>query len=696
MAACTHAVSTASTTNASSYASGSFTPAAGDLLVAFVTATGTVAAGSMTDSQNLGWSKVTTALKASSADTLYCFVANKFAAASSMTVTFDCTGDAATGAVIQVVRVASMLRKGPLAIRQSAVSSNQTSGTPGPSFAASALTGNVTLGLVGNATNPATMTTPTNWTEQNDTGYGTPTTGAEYVTRDSGFTGTTITWGSSSASAFGAIIVELDTSSAPTMSTPTPFNWRCAQVDQNAQTTGNISVFFPNPTLANNGLFLLLQTGGAAVFSGVADDQSQSWTNHGTTVTSGQKFEVWYKANSAAGVRKVTISRSSGTISYPQYILFEAYNTDASAPIDVISTMASDSGTAVSWGNQSVTYDGSLVVSWAGDVTASDNLNGGTSFTAGTSGTLIYCDSNAGTIVQTQPADAQGAFAPAATVCNTDAWSGLSLVLKGISSSTGTAPSATDIRVHSIRSWALGASTTSPHTFRMPVVGNLLVLAYIGQPSSGGSSAILTSGTLASVSLSQTGTDASNTGIGIGQQWRAENVTPSATATGSLTVDPSNPWTGTGGFHSICMLYDIVNAATSPYDTSANTSGKQTSSGNLSTVTITPTAQPGLTILGGGPLNAHTAAECATPSTYLYDGYYQTTTDGGDTTIAECDMWAHTVRHTSTSSLTYVFTTINNSGGVQEWAVVAGAYKEASTPASLLPGRYAMTPLLVR
>lgn len=80
----THRVSTASTSNATSYTSGSFTPASGDLLVAFVVATGTVAAGSMTDSQGLGWDEIDTALKASSTDTIYLFVSRATAAASSI------------------------------------------------------------------------------------------------------------------------------------------------------------------------------------------------------------------------------------------------------------------------------------------------------------------------------------------------------------------------------------------------------------------------------------------------------------------------------------------------------------------------------------------------------------------------------------------------------------------------------------
>jgi len=213
MAAVVAGVATAHVADQASYVSGSFTPADGDLLVAFVTTSGKAVAGSLSDSQSLGWTAITSALKNTSADICEAFVSNRKAAASSMTVTYTVGGVGnATGCVIQVARVSAAPFAGALAIKQSAVQANQAAGTPAPVFGAAAVTTNPTLGLVGNSTNPATMTAPTSWTERSDTGYATPATGAEYVTRDSGFTGTTVTWGNASATAFASIIVEIDVS----------------------------------------------------------------------------------------------------------------------------------------------------------------------------------------------------------------------------------------------------------------------------------------------------------------------------------------------------------------------------------------------------------------------------------------------------------------------------------------------------
>lgn len=217
MATVTHAVSTTSSSNTNSYPSAAFTPALQDLLVGFVVASGTVASGGMTSSRpGFTFSKVTSAVKNSSADTIYAFVADQLVSeAVSQTATFDCTGDNATGAIIFIARVSGITKFGTPAasVRQYAVQNNQAgSTTAAPAFSASALTTNPTLGVVGNGASPAGLTQPSGWSEQGDTGYGTPTTGGEYVSRDSGFTGTTITWGSGSASAYGDIILEIDAS----------------------------------------------------------------------------------------------------------------------------------------------------------------------------------------------------------------------------------------------------------------------------------------------------------------------------------------------------------------------------------------------------------------------------------------------------------------------------------------------------
>jgi hypothetical protein len=239
MAAVVHGIATTSGANASTYTSGAFTPAANDLLVVFVTAKATTDVATLSDSQGGTYSLIASGVKASGGDTFYVFVADQLASAVSMTVTFDCTGDAATSAVISVARVSGMTKTGATAARQTAKVENQTSGgTPAVTFASSVLTGNPTLALVANNGNPAGVTEPTGWTEQADTGI--ETNGAEYASRDSGFTGTTITWGSTSGSAFGALAIELDASASG--ATPTRGQLSFSELETpNTLTRGQLS-----------------------------------------------------------------------------------------------------------------------------------------------------------------------------------------------------------------------------------------------------------------------------------------------------------------------------------------------------------------------------------------------------------------------------------------------------------------------
>lgn len=217
MAATTHEIGTADT-GATPNTSGAFTPALNDLLIVAVVASGTAdTAPTLTNSAGLTFTLITRSAYSASANSIYIFVSNALvSSATSQTVTVDCPADSATGTIIFVEAVAGMTRTGLGAILQFARQQNQSAGgTPTAVFGANVNTNNVTIGVVGNSSSPAGLTPPTSWTEPastGDLGFSTPTTGGEVVFRDSGFSSTTVTWGSTSATVFGTIMIELDTS----------------------------------------------------------------------------------------------------------------------------------------------------------------------------------------------------------------------------------------------------------------------------------------------------------------------------------------------------------------------------------------------------------------------------------------------------------------------------------------------------
>src|SRR3990172_9965714 len=132
-----HHVANASTANATPYASGAFSPTAGQVLVALVIASGMQALdATMSDSQALGWTLVASVAFNGDTDRGYVFIAEAAAAAASMTVTFDCTSDAATGAVIFVAGIHTGGRVGAAALPQTTtgpqLSPKQTPPAPVP------------------------------------------------------------------------------------------------------------------------------------------------------------------------------------------------------------------------------------------------------------------------------------------------------------------------------------------------------------------------------------------------------------------------------------------------------------------------------------------------------------------------------------------------------------------------------------
>lgn len=208
----------ATTSNASSYVSGSFTPAANDLIVV-MTLTGNLGnPTSLTCTDSLGlltFTEVGRATCAGSVDGLIVFVADQLATAAARTVTIAHTAQSANGNITHVARVAGMTLTGTAAVRQFAKQDNFAAGaTPATTFAGVALTGNTILTQGANVTNPWATAVPASFTQGQFSGYATTAHGSGWAFRDSGHTSTTVTWGGTSATAGGTVSVELDTSAA--------------------------------------------------------------------------------------------------------------------------------------------------------------------------------------------------------------------------------------------------------------------------------------------------------------------------------------------------------------------------------------------------------------------------------------------------------------------------------------------------
>lgn len=223
------------------------TPAVGDLIVIVVAATGFTTSTAPTDNKSGTYTKIASALKNTSADILEVYVRTSLISAAASTI-FTYAPSSNTGGGLQVFKITGMSVAGTAAIVQSQTQANQAaSTTPAPVLGATPRSVDPIIGSVFNATSPATMTPRTGYTESNDSGYSTPTTGMETMFLNSGETSATITWGSTSASAFSSVVIELNVTppAGRTFTELPPPPRPLGSIDNRTAISGNPNLFPP-------------------------------------------------------------------------------------------------------------------------------------------------------------------------------------------------------------------------------------------------------------------------------------------------------------------------------------------------------------------------------------------------------------------------------------------------------------------
>jgi len=360
--ACTHAITTVNNAVGTGFTTGAFTPAAGDLLaVMVVTSSTTPITLTLSNSNGLTFSSSygdsNDNFNTASRNT-FLFIADQLASAVNQTCTLTCSGTS-NGAVISIARISSMSRTGANAVRQNAVTTQAFGATPAPAFGVSVLTSNPTLGFLGNALNPSGITPPTGWTEQNNTGYNSNgiTAGSEYVTRDSGFSGTTVTWGSASGSKSATIIAEFDASYTST-------GQGSQTVDATATTgvavSGTVATGQGSQSAASTALlqFLATATSGQGSQS-VSAAASEAFTG---TIASGQGSQIVSSAASLQFIGNTTSGQGSQSVTASVLLQFIATETSGNGSQSITASETEGfAGTAASGqGSQSSTSNALL------------------------------------------------------------------------------------------------------------------------------------------------------------------------------------------------------------------------------------------------------------------------------------------------------------------------------------------------
>ncbi len=179
----------ASSVDDTTYAMGAIaSPTADAVYVVMVQAAQTVATGSMSGG-GLTWNKITSVPWNGGVDTIYAFYAVTGSSPGSMTPTFDCTGDGATGVVMSAVAITGANVSNP--IRQTG-SNTGTTQDPVITFSQNLQTANAYLYHVSTTRNPP-GNSHGSFTEIADTGHTSPARGGAAAYKATGETGTTIT-----------------------------------------------------------------------------------------------------------------------------------------------------------------------------------------------------------------------------------------------------------------------------------------------------------------------------------------------------------------------------------------------------------------------------------------------------------------------------------------------------------------------
>jgi chitodextrinase len=445
----------------------------------------------------------------------------------------------------------------------------------------------------------------------------------------------------------------------------------------------SLKVTLPNPAGAGNALILGIQFHSSGSVSSVADNQGNTWVAGPTATGSSQRMSLYYALNVAGGTQTITIAFGGlgSANGYPQAVVSEFYNVAQVSAADG----SSGSATSRTAGAIATTAAGDLIYHWGVDF-SDTNGNGGAynggSIAAGAGFTLLSADLQVGSADQYQVQSSAGSISPTFTASGAATWGSLALAFKSASAGTPPPPGIRIVHIqHTVLAETRVQGRSTPVVMQFPSSGNLLV-GLLNSPDylvTG----ISDSGNNTWVSAASTPGGGGNTGA---QIVYAANAATSPTLS-RITVTLGGTTAGGVMFN----LYDITGSAASPFDKATTALGDQTSTGNLTTASLTPSTANGL-VLNDTAIDFHTLNGIV-GSGYVLDSVVNASdndaagTNGTpDSTLDEDNGFAH-IYNTSASPITFVYTATatGTPSGILNWGSVSAAFIAAaggSAPAS--------------
>jgi len=401
----------------------------------------------------------------------------------------------------------------------------------------------------------------------------------------------------------------------------------------------------------------------------VSDDKGNSYLIQVNYLDSAdtQSIAIATAFNIAAGARVISVCFSSNPGGYVQPMATEF---DSVIGIDGSGTGSQGTGTSVTAGSMTPTVAGDLAYQVVFSLSTNQS-----SFTAGSqnsiSWSLLSADLMDGWAAQYGLYNSTSAINPTLTMGTNQKWVSAAVLLK-----TGTAggiPSGMRI-VHLVHenipehtdAGGTGNPFANPTSLQFPSSGNLLV-AMIG---GGYLAATVTNVTDTNHNAwSQAGATQIQAGNDAVQTFYAGN----ATASGNLGLTVQ--WSATNGDFTI-FLYDVTGAAASPLDTTAGSTGSQSTAGNLTMpFTITPVGANEL-IFAEVIWDYNTASGLAGPGQFFDTNTFDGESQSGPEPIDQNNGWGHVITNDN-STVGFTWTVMYSGLPTGNWAGMAAAFKAA-------------------
>jgi hypothetical protein len=424
-------------------------------------------------------------------------------------------------------------------------------------------------------------------------------------------------------------------------------------------------LWLPGYTTAGNAVVVGFTLGGTAAAT-VTDDMNDAFkmvANYYDS-TDTQSIAIAAAFNVAPGARKISVCFAGSPGGYVQSMATEFSNVTG---VDVSSAGVRGSGTSLTAGSVTPSASGELAYQIGYAMTTNQNQS---SFTAGSQASaawgLLSADLMDGLAAQYGVYNSTSAIDPTMTMGKGGTWISAAVLLN--TGSAGGVPSGMrivhldheNIPTHT-SSGGSGNPFPSPLTLELPCSGNLEV-ALMG----GGNPPNLITGM----------TDSN------GNSWEqaGQNVTYgdtdlqtfyAANASCSSTLAVTVQWDSTDGDQTI-MFYDVAGAAASPLDTTASATGSQSTAGNLTALSITPSTSSTEFIFAMMPVDYNTV-------TGLVNGFNDADMFSGEALsgpepVDENNGWGHFVV-SSTNAVPITWTFLSNSLAAGSWSSMASAFK---------------------